>query len=276
MLNEISLNTVCGALCYAMGVKPPEHAAAPNEKMVKYVDETLEGKKVDRIFMFNPDAVGQWISDKYADLLQEVSLKTDLEVPLRSPFKPVTPVCFATMYTGALPDIHGIHEYQKPVLTVDTIFDAMARAGKRCAIIALRVCSIGSIFLDRDVDYFFEQSPAAAVACAARLIMEDKHDLIVCYNGNYDYWQHRVGPEGTRALAELRSNSCSYAMLDEMIQKNWKHHNTLIGFAMDHGCHLLQDPIVKDTGAVYWGTHCDESPEDMNICHRYKIHKAEE
>ena len=40
MLNETSLNTVCGALCYAMGVQPPEHAAAPNEKMVKYVDET--------------------------------------------------------------------------------------------------------------------------------------------------------------------------------------------------------------------------------------------
>lgn len=276
MLNETSLNTVCGALCYAMGVQPPEHAAAPNKAMVSYIDQTLEGAKADRIFMYNPDAVAQWITDKYPEYIQEVSLRTDLEVPLRSPYKPVTPVCFATMYTGALPDIHGIHEYAKPVLTVDTIFDAMARAGKRCAIIALRVCSIGSIFLDRDVDYFFEDSPDTAVARAAQLIIEDKHDLIVCYNGNYDYWQHRVGPEGTRALAELRSNSHSFAMLDEMIRTHWKKHNTLMGFAMDHGCHLLDEPIVKENGAVYLGTHSDESDEDMNILHRYKLHKAEE
>lgn len=276
MLNETSLNTVCGALCYAMGVQPPEHAAAPNEAMVKYIDEKLGGKKADRIFMFNPDAVAQWITEKYPEYIQEVTLKTDLEVPLRSPFKPVTPVCFATMYTGALPDVHGIHEYAKPVLTVDTIFDAMARAGKRCAIIAVPTCSIGCIFLERDVDYFFELTPSAAMARAAQLIMEDKHDLIVCYNGNYDFWQHRTGPEGTRALAELRCNSRSYDMLDEMVQRHWKNHNTLMGFAMDHGCHLLEEPMVKDNGTVYLGTHCNECEEDMNIVHRYKVYTAQE
>ena len=43
---------------------------------------------------------------------------------------PVTPVCFGTMYTGAQPAVHGIQKYEKPVIQIDTIFDALIRAGK--------------------------------------------------------------------------------------------------------------------------------------------------
>lgn len=267
MFNPVSLDTVCGALCYAMGIEPPEHAAAPNELMVSYIDEKLGGKKADRIFMFNPDAVAQWVAQKYPSLLSEMNDHTELEVPLFSPFRPVTPVCFATMYSGAQPDIHGIAEYKKPVLTVDTIFDAMVRAGKKCAIIAGETCSIGTIFLNRDIDYYFADESAHANAVAARLIMEDKHDFIVCYNGNYDYWQHREGPEGLVPLAALKCNAQAFYMHQLLIREHWKNHNTLMGFAMDHGCHAINDPAKPK----YKGTHYDDIPEDRNICHRYQI-----
>ena len=108
MKNEISLDTVCSALTYAMGIPAPEHSAEKNPVIANYVDEALAGEKVDRVFMYNPDAIAQWIKEKYPALLSDVSELTDVEVPLRSVMPSVTPVCFGTMYTGAQPEVHGI------------------------------------------------------------------------------------------------------------------------------------------------------------------------
>ena len=47
--NSTSLDTVCAALCYAMGIEPPANSAAPNGIITNYVDEKLKGGKVDRI-----------------------------------------------------------------------------------------------------------------------------------------------------------------------------------------------------------------------------------
>ena len=74
----------------------------------------------------------------------------------------------------------------------------------------------------------------------------------------------RFEPE---ALAELRLNAHTYAMLCELVHKNWKHHDTLMGFAMDHGCHEI------DGGC---GSHGLDMSEDVNITHFYKAYAAEE
>ena len=39
MLNEKSLDALCAALSYAMGITPPECAAAPDERLCQFVDE---------------------------------------------------------------------------------------------------------------------------------------------------------------------------------------------------------------------------------------------
>ena len=114
MLNETSLDTLCGALAYAMGIEPPEHAAPANKQIVEYIDQKLGGKKADRIFMYNPDAIGQWVAEKYPKLLRDAKAKIDIEVPMCTVMPSVTPVCYATMYTGAQPEVHGIRKYAKP------------------------------------------------------------------------------------------------------------------------------------------------------------------
>ena len=265
MRNHNSLDTVCGALAYAMGIEPPKHAAAPNEELVAYIDGQLEGRKADRIFMYNPDAIAQWIYEKYPNLLREVTEKTDISLPLSSVMPSVTPVCFATMYTGAQPEVHGIRKYEKPIVKLDTLFDAMIRAGKKCAIVANVKCSIGMIFLERDMDYYLYSSLAEINAKGAELILEDKYDFIVVYNGNYDARMHKCSPEGLESLCELRANSETFAMFSEMIKEHWTHHDTLVGFAMDHGCHEIDDDL---------GSHGLDMDEDMNILHRYKIYPA--
>ena len=260
-LNETSLDTLCGALAYAMGISAPEHAAAANETLCHYIDESFEGKKADRIFMYNPDAIAQWIYEKYPDFLKETAALTDLQLPLRSVMPSVTPVCFGTMYTGAQPEVHGIQAYEKPVITIDTIFDALIRAGKKPVIIAYGKCSLSKIYLERDMDYYILGSVAEVNAKAAQLIMEDKHDFYVVYNGNYDSVMHKKAPESPHSLGELRINSHAYAMFDSLISTHWKTHRTLMGFAMDHGCHEIDDDL---------GSHGLDMPEDLNILHFYK------
>ena len=265
VMNELSLDTLCASLAYTMGIDAPEGAAASCEKLNKYVDKSFHGKKADRIFMYNPDAIAEWIYKKYPQLMKEVINKTELEVPFCTVMPSVTPVCFGTMYTGVQPEVHGIRKYEKPVITIDTLFDALIRAGKKPVIVAQTDCSLAKIYLNREMDYFIYDTIEEVNAKAAEIIIEDKYDFIVVYNGNYDSLMHKFGPEGIEALSELRANAEVFAMFSVLIEKYWKKHDTLVGFAMDHGCHEI------DGGC---GSHGLDMEEDLDIVHFYKAYAA--
>ena len=103
MHNPNSLDTICATLAYAMGIEPPKHAAEKNADLAEYIDKIFDGGKADRVFMYNPDAVAQWVYEKYAPLCKAAKNHADIEVPLATVMPSVTPVCFGTMYTGAQP-----------------------------------------------------------------------------------------------------------------------------------------------------------------------------
>ena len=109
--NSDSLDTVCAALAYAMGIEPPYHSAERNAELSNYIDKVFDGEKADRIVMYNPDAIAQWIYQKYPDYFVNVAKNTDKEIYLSTVMPSVTPVCFGTMYTGAQPEVHGIQKY---------------------------------------------------------------------------------------------------------------------------------------------------------------------
>ena len=263
--NKNSLDTLCAGLCYALGVEAPRCAAAANAELAEFVDKAFGGEKVDRVFMYNPDAIAQWIWEKYPNLLREVDAKTELRLPLRSVMPSVTPVCFGTMYTGAQPEVHGIQSYTKPVITIDSIFDALLRAGKKPVLLSYGNSSLSKIFLERDMEYYIFDNIAQVNAKAIQLIREDRHDFYVIYNGNYDSLMHKYGPESIDTLGELRANAHAYAMFDETIRECWKDRRALVGFAMDHGCHEIDDG----------GSHGLDMPEDLNITHFYHAHLGE-
>ena len=266
MRNEISLDALCGALAYIMGIEAPEKAAAPEKTLCEYADQIFGGQKADRIFLYNPDAVAQWIQEKYPQLMEQVTKYTDLKVPFSTVFPPKTPVCFGTMYTGAQPEVHGIQKYEKPVIRIDTWFDALIRAGKKPAILATTDCSMALIFRERDMDYYIYDTIEEVNAKAVQLIREDKHDFIAVYNGNYDEKLHDYGPEHINTLSELRVNDTVFAHFSLLIREAWKHHNTLMGFAMDHGCSYT---------SMGKGMHGKDLDADMNIVHHYKAYPAE-
>ena len=254
----LKLTGVAASVCNALGVDAPESADNPIDVLKKLT----HGKSIDRVFMYNPDAVALWIFEKYTDLFTPVMLNADVTLPLQTVMPSVTPVCFATMYTGATPDIHGIQSYTKPVMKTDSVFDVLIRAGKKPCIVSTGNDSMSKIFLEREMDYFIVETPDEANAKALELIKEDKYDLICVYNGNYDGRMHRVGPEGEEAIEALRHNASAYEAFAEAIRENWSEHKTLLGFAPDHGCHEIDGEA---------GSHGLMMPEDMNIVHFYKV-----
>ena len=268
-INANSLDTICATLAYAMGIDAPQYAAPKNEELSGYIDRVFGGKKADRIVMYNPDAIAEWIYKKYPDYLSGVRQLTDVEIHLATVMPSVTPVCFGTMYTGAQPAVHGIQKYEKPIITIDTIFDALIAAGKKPALITYGNCSLSRIFLGRNLDYYhFEEGDIGdANAKAVEVILRDEHDFIVIYNGNYDFVMHKNGPESAKALAELRVNDQIFSVISNLIKEHWRHHNTLVGFAMDHGCHEIDGEC---------GSHGLDMPEDLNIVHRYQGYPASE
>ena len=265
-LNEDSMDTIASALAYTMGIEPPACAAAANETLVSYIDGAFGGEKADRVVMYNPDAVAEWIYEKYPMLFTAADAVAEVKVPLCTVMPSVTPVCFGTMYTGAQPKVHGIQKYEKPVIKIDTLFDALIRAGKRPVIIAQTNCSLAKIYLEREMDYFIYPTCEEVNAKAVEVLLSDEYDFVVIYNGNYDATMHKTGPESIKALSELRMNTSTYAMLYHIIKNHYQKHNTLLGFAMDHGCHEI------DEGA---GSHGLDMEEDLNVVHLYRALKRE-
>lgn len=264
MINKTSLDTLCGGLAYAIGVLPPSLAAEANQDLIKYLDASFKNEKADRIFMYNPDAIAQWIFEKYYSMFTPIIKPTDLKLPFCTVMPSVTPVCFGTMYTGVQPEVHGIKGYVKPVITIETIFDALIKSGKKAAIVSTGKDSMSLIFLNRKMDYFIFDTIDEANQKAKELIIKDEYDFIALYNGNYDSTMHKFGPESEEALLALEHNINAYNEFAALIEKHWKSHNTLLGFAMDHGCHEI------DGGC---GSHGLDMEEDLNIVHLYRAIK---
>lgn len=253
--NEISIECVASTVLTLLGCKSPSEMAPSISEVVKY-------KECDRVFMYNPDAIAEWIYEAYRESFAPITKEATLNLEMLSVYPPVTPVCFASMYSGLEPDKHGITSYTKPILKCTTIFDVLPAEGKKCAIVSTAKDSISEIFLKRNVDYFIYKTKEECNTKALNLIKEDKYDLIVLYNGNYDWAMHRFSPEGKRSIKELKENIDTYCRLREEIKTHWKCHKAALAFAPDHGCHRLYKIL---------GTHGERIAKDMNIRHFWTI-----
>lgn len=259
--NHYSLTGVAAALTQALGAEKPAQAADANPSLSALIESA---GPVDRVVMYNPDAIGLWLYQKYTEYYLPLQKHVQLSLPLCTVMPSVTPVCFGTMYTGAMPEVHGIQSYTKPVIKIDTVFDALLRAGKRPAIVSTAGDSLSVIFLERKMDYFIYDTMEEVNQKALELIAEDKYDFILIYNADYDSIMHRWAPESKEALDALKHDIHFFDTLAEAIRKGNKGHTTLLGFAPDHGCHEIDGKL---------GSHGLDMPEDLNIMHFYGIIK---
>ena len=266
LFNSLCISSVKSTILDLMGMKTLETDEKVNPLIKALANKKLGESKIDRTVIYNPDAVALWLYQRYTHLFSKAAVASDLAIPMLSVMPSVTPVCFASMYTGVTPDVHGIKKYVKPVLTVDTIFDRFIEEKKKAAIVSTRGDSISMIFLERKMDYFIYDTVEDVNKKVCELIDEDNYDLIVVYNGDYDSTMHKNGPEGEISIEVLKKNLDTYCKFIDKINAQWKKHNVLYGFCPDHGCHDI------DGGC---GSHGLDMEEDMNVIHFYGIKKAE-
>ncbi len=267
MYSNAKITQVAATVAELMGISATPNSEASNKIIVNKAKAAIaDGEVFDRVLIYNPDAVALWIFAEHTDLLSDMLMKTALQIPMQSVMPSVTPVCFASMYTGVDPVIHGIRKYEKPVLKIDTLFDQIIKAGKKCAIVSETNASMSKIFLERNMDYFIYDTIDEVNSKAVELIKEDKYDLIAVYNGNYDETMHKHGPESAEALDVLKRNSNDFACLIDAVCSSWKNHNVFYGFCPDHGCHEIDGKC---------GSHGLDMDEDMNVIHAYGWFEAD-
>ena len=263
-INETSLDTLCAALTYSMGIDAPQYAAPKNVELTNYIDKVFNGEKADRIVMYNPDAVAEWIYRKYPDYFKNVKSNTEKEIYLSTVMPSVTPVCFGTMYSGAQPSVHGIQKYVKPLITIDSLFDSWARSGLKVAMVAVAGQSIPKIFAERNIDYYLMPYDKQVVEKALELIKEDKYDVIEVYNQEYDDVMHLSHPQSFAAKRAARHYVESFDKLMNAVDEHWQSHDTFVAFSTDHGTHRMFFGLGP-------GMHGSNIPKDRNIVHFYGV-----
>lgn len=275
--NKNSLTRFAATICKVMGIEAPKEAAEPLDWVCDTLDDLCKDG-FDRVLIHNPDAVGMWLYQAYPDAFEPVLKNTQITVPFTSVLPSVTPVCFGTMYTGAEPAVHGIQEYAKPVIKIDTFFDAVLRAGKKVALVAPPTCSLSNIFLGRDIQYFHCATEGEVVQVAQGLIADDEFDVICVYTFMFDTRNHGRGPEAPDTLNALYRQGQFFDMLVSAVKRNWKQHNTLVAFSPDHGVHKVEPfgSELNSKGKPVKGHHGSDRTQDMNILHYFGVVRRSE
>jgi hypothetical protein len=261
-----SIASLTPSICHLLGVKAPEDSGEPALDMVI---STLEEKNhpLEKCLIVAQDAIGAHLWKSHESELNKLLPLVPLRVPLQAVFPPVTPVCFASIFSGAQPEAHGIHSYTRPVLECDTLFDALVRANKKVAIVSVENSSIDIIFRNRDLSYFSEDDDQAVAERTLEVIQGDEYDVIVAYQADYDDNLHQTEPFSLECIQALIQHIQDFRKMATAANLHWKDKAHVVAFAPDHGAH-----INESTGK---GDHGLDIPEDMDIFHCYGIFTGE-
>lgn len=263
--NSISLTKTAATLAEAMEIRKPTYADEPIDQVMRMVKRLSKSGKAQKVLVYNPDAIGGWLYQKYNSEFTPVMERTRLVVPMLAAFPPVTPVCFGTMFSGAEPKTHGITVYEKKLITIETLFDVLPEAGKKTALITRTDSSMSKIFLNRPIDYDPKDSDAEALADGLEALKSKKYDFIEVYQMDYDDSIHETEPESKRSLEAMKRHIRDFARIVDCMSKVWNDQDVLFLFAPDHGIHKT---IFGN------GDHYCDMPEDMNMFHFYGFKPA--
>ena len=253
------ITSVTPTICRLMQVPLPELSTPDTiRKVVDTAGSVLKGSPVEKCFIYAPDAIGEALFRDYSAEFEPVLRLAPVQVVLRSVFPPKTPVCFASMFTGAQPEDHGIRQYEKPVLRCDTLFDVLLRMRKRVAIVAVEGSSISLIFKERKISYFIEEYDQQVNSRVLQILHgSDDYDFILAYNQEYDDTMHKTTPRSSEAFKAMENHVKSFEQLSEAFLKHYKDHTRLVVFSPDHGVH-----INPETGR---GDHGLDISDDMEV-----------
>src|SRR5690606_5858086 len=176
---EGTIASVAPTVCELFGIPTPTSSLESSlDSVLRYSAGRLNGAPIERCLIYCPDALGNHLWARFPEQRDRVTKCCPQRVDVSAVVPPRTPVCFASLFTGAPPEVHGIRRYERPVVTCDTLFDVLVRCNRRVAIVAVRNSSIDIIFRDRPLDYFSEPYDQEATDRALHVLESAVHDLI--------------------------------------------------------------------------------------------------
>jgi predicted AlkP superfamily pyrophosphatase or phosphodiesterase len=285
--NHPDLTSVTPTICALLGIDPPQLAdSAPLAPVMDAASESLRGGNIERLLIYAPDALGRHLYKRYAGEFAAVRQHAPIAVELSSMTPSFTPVCFASMLSGLPPETHGIQAYEKPVLECDTLFDALERAGKSCALVALDGSSMATIFGNRGVRFtggpphhkgpgelgspvvqYIGQYDPQALWRGLRLLRDDEFDVVIVYQMQYDDLLHATGPFSPESLLAFRLHLASFDRLARAARTRWQGRAHALCVVPDHGGHWDE--------AKQMGMHGTSRPEDMELTHFWGLYGAD-
>lgn len=259
-----SIADLTPTICELMGIPcPAQCAATPIPGVIDQAGHIFNGNgKAEKVLLFCADAFGDYQRDNVPGPFERIQKVAGMRIKSVSLMPSVTPVCYGSIFSGTPPLVHGIQKYEKPVLTVETLFDVLAAAGRNVAIISSNNCSIDCIFRRRKVDYFSLRDGEAAFDITQRVLNEMDYDVVVSYMGSYDSKAHRTGLFSAESIAQLELGAERFEKLAATVDKVWAGKNRVLALVPDHGQHHISDTK---------GGHGENSPEDMLVSHYYRI-----
>ena len=261
---DYSIGDLTPTICEINNWPVPEQCGAtPIPVIVDHAQRLFDGEgKNQKTFIYCPDAVGEVHRQKYPEKLARVEKLAGFRFKSASVMASVTPVCFATIFSGASPEVHGIKTYTKPVLTIETLFDVLAKSGKNVAVVSCNECSIDKIFRNREVDFFSLRTDEAIFKQTRKLLEDSDYDVIISYYMGYDHFSHKCGPYAETSVNALETGVQYFETLVADTDKYWKDFDRTIIWAPDHGNHVIDETS---------GGHGSNIPEDMVVNHFYRI-----
>lgn len=265
---EGSIASLASTVAHLFATVAPSLASeGPIESVLQKHKRVAGSKPIERCLIYCPDALGVHIWRSCMNHLDTIEEFADLRIPLFSVMPPKTPVCFASMFTGGQPIDHGILKYERPVLKCETLFDVLLRANQNIAIAAVGNSSIDLIFRERNIDYFSEKYDEEVLERTIAVINENRHNLIVVYQQEYDDMLHKYDPYSDFCIQAVNNHVRDFIKIARTALNVWSGYRNAIIFAPDHGAH-----VDSESGH---GDHGMDIPEDMQLFHWYGINSAQ-
>jgi predicted AlkP superfamily pyrophosphatase or phosphodiesterase len=245
---EYPMTALAPTIAACLGLPAPARATEPP---LAAIVEALS--PVRRLAVVAPDALGLAIVNRWsAELPYLVSLLDRRRVTLRSVMPTITPVNFATMVTGATPDVHGIATFRDD-FACETLFDVVRVHGGLSAGVGQKGYT-GSELLGRSADFWGkaesnldEEVETIALDFAAAQAPQ----FLIVQLGSTDDALHAHGPSSELVVPKLRETD---ARLSRMVERLTALDYAVI-ITADHGQH------DTETG----GSHGTPSDEDALV-----------
>ena len=264
---DSTIASLTPTICALTGAREPADCGAAELSAVVDQAVRLTGKEggIEKALIFCPDAVGEVQRARFPELLDRVKKLAGFQYSCAAVMPSVTPVCYGSIFSGASPAVHGIRKYEKPVLTVETLFDVLTEAGKNVAIAAINNCSIDCIFRKRNIDYYSQRTDEGAFEITREMISSGRYDVIISYYTSYDHLSHHHGPWSREAVDALNTAVEYFETLVGDTEKQWAGYNRVVTWTPDHGNHVIDETS---------GGHGQDIADDMVVNHYYRVKSA--